>query len=228
MVGAIALIGGDEFRPGCEEMDRALLGVTGLAHPKLLVVPTAAAFEDPSRAASNGVSYLSGLGFEASALHVLNGPDANDEGLVSPVDAADVVYFTGGNPAHLLETLTGSLLLDRVTRALERGALVAGSSAGAMVLGPWMRYRGWTKALGLAPGVVTLPHHERSAPEATARDLRESAPPGLTVLGVDGKTGLLGRHGKWTVIGGGDVTVYAEGGWRRARSGEVIPLNTDR
>ena len=94
-------------------MDCALLGVTGLAHPKLLVVPTAAAFEDPSKAASNGVSYLSGLGFEASALHVLNGPDANAEGLVSPVDAADVVYFTGGNPAHLLETLTGSLLLDR-------------------------------------------------------------------------------------------------------------------
>jgi hypothetical protein len=76
--------------------------------------------------------------------------------------------------------------------------------------------------------VATLPHHERSDPVATARDLRESAPPGLTVLGVDGKTGLLGRHGKWTVIGGGDVTVYAEGEWRRARSGEVIPLNTDR
>jgi len=222
MAGAIALVGGDEFRPGCEEMDRALLEATGVPRPVLLVVPTAAAFESPSRAASNGVSYFSDLGFDASALMVLSATDAGDEELLSPVGTADVIYFTGGNPAHLQETLTGSILLEHVRLALERGALVAGSSAGAMVLGPWMRFRGWTEALGLAPGVATLPHHERSEPVEVARELRESAPSGLTVLGIDGKTGCLGRGGEWRVIGAGGVTAYAQGPWRRFQSGEVI------
>ncbi len=228
MAGAIALVGGDEFRPGCEKMDRALLEATGVPRPALLVVPTAAAFENPSRAASNGVSYFSDLGFDASALMVLNAADANDEELLSPVETADVVYFTGGNPAHLLETLTGSLLLDHMRRALKRGVVLAGSSAGAMVLGSWMRFRGWTEALGLAPGVATLPHHERSDPAAVAEGLRESAPSGLTVLGIDGKTGCLGREGEWRVVGAGAVTAYVEGAWRQFKSGEVITRDSLR
>jgi cyanophycinase len=222
MAGAIVLVGGDEFRPGCEVMDRALLDSTGVARPALLVVPTAAASENASRAASNGVSYFKALGFDASALMVLSATDANDEELLSPVRKADVVYFTGGNPAHLLETLTDSMLLDHMRRALERGAVLAGSSAGAMVLGSRMRFRGWMEALGLAPGVAVLPHHERSDPAAVARELRESAPSGLTVLGIDGKTGCLGRAGEWRVVGEGGVTAYAQGAWRRFQLGEVI------
>ncbi len=224
MAGAIALVGGDEFRPGCEEMDRALLDSTGVLRPALLVVPTAAAFENPSRAASNGVSYFKDLGFDASTLMVLNVADANDEELLSPVETADVVYFTGGNPAYLLETLTGSLLLDHMRRALERRMVLAGSSAGAMVLGSRMRFRGWTEALGLAPGVAVLPHHERSDSATVARELCESAPSGLTVLGIDGKTGCLGRAGEWRVVGEDAVTAYVEGAWRQFKSGEVIAL----
>ena len=68
MVWRIALVGGDEFRPGCEEMDRAILDSTGLERPSLLVIPTAAAQEKPEKAASNGVSYFSALGADASPL----------------------------------------------------------------------------------------------------------------------------------------------------------------
>ena len=85
MVGRIALVGGDEFRPGCEEMDRAILALTGLRCPSVLVVPTAAAKQNPSRAASNGVGYFSALDAEASALMVLGPDDANDQRLISPV-----------------------------------------------------------------------------------------------------------------------------------------------
>ena len=67
MGGIIGLVGGDEFRPGCEGMDRTILETTGVRRPSLLVVPTAAAGENPSRAASNGVAYFSSLGAIASA-----------------------------------------------------------------------------------------------------------------------------------------------------------------
>ena len=228
MTGLIALVGGDEFRPGCEEMDHAILSATGVERPSLLVVPTAAADQNPQKAASNGVAYFSGLGADAAALMVLNEADASDQALLSPVDSADVVYLTGGNPAHLLDTLAASLLLQKINQALERGAMLAGSSAGAVAMGSWMRFRNWTKALGLVPGVATLPHHERSDPDTVAKELLDSAPPDATVLGIDGKTGCLGGPSEWTVLGTGRVTAYCNGHWQRFEAGDVFTLDADQ
>jgi cyanophycinase len=224
MNGLIALVGGDEFRHGCDDMDRAILKATGAERPRVLIVPTAAAFENPSRAADNGASYFSKLGADASPLMVLNAAHANDETLLLPVNTADVIYFTGGNPAHLLETLTGSMLLSSMRDALERGAIIAGSSAGAMVIGSWMRFRQWREALGIVPGVVTLPHHERANPDETAAELTRSAPASVTALGIDGMTGCLGSAGEWQVLGAGAVTVYRNSQWQRFISGQSFSL----
>lgn len=205
-------------------MDRAILAETGIERPRVVVLPTAAAGQNPSKAAQNGVSHFGGLGADASGLMVLQADDANDEALLSPVDDAHLLYFTGGDPGHLLETLEGSLLLRKVRQAVERGAIFAGSSAGAMVAGSWMRYRRWRKALGIASGLATLPHHERSDPDAVAEDLRGSAPSGVTVLGVDAMTCCLAGTGGWKVLGAGAVTVYSGGGWTRFESGERLPI----
>ncbi len=222
MSGAIALVGGDEFRPGCEKMDRAVLEASGVASPSLLVLPTAAARENPSLAAANGMRHFTALDADADALMVLDSADANDEGLLAPLDSADVVYLTGGNPAHLLDVLSGSLLEERLLEANRRGVVLAGSSAGAMVLGEWMRFRGWRRALGVVPGVAILAHHERAAPGAVAAELAESAPEGVSALGVDGKTGCLGGPGEWRVVGEGSVTVYRAGEWRRYAAGANV------
>ena len=222
MSGAIALVGGDEFRPGCEGMDRALLEASGVASPTLLVLPTAAARENPGLAAANGVRHFAALGADASALMVTEPSHANDAGLVAPLESADVVYLTGGSPTHLLDVLSGSLLLERLLAAHGRGAVLAGSSAGAMALGEWMRFRGWRRALGVVPGVAVLPHHERADPDAVAAELVESAPDGIAALGVDGKTGCLGQAGTWRVVGDGNVTVYRGGEWRRYGAGANV------
>ena len=133
--------------------------------PVVLIVPTAAAFENPARAADNGVRHFRALGADASPLMVLDHDDAMDAGIAAEVESADVVYLTGGNPAHLLDTLRDSLLLDAIRHRLENGGILAGSSAGAMVMGSWMRFRGeWTRTLGMAEGIATLPHHERADP----------------------------------------------------------------
>ncbi len=225
MTGLIALVGGDEFRPGCEEMDRAILDACGVNRPKLLVVPTAAASENPSKARDNGIAHFSRLGAEASGLMVLGPEHANDEALIAPIDTADVVYFTGGNPAHLLATMSGSKLLEKVKSALDRGAILAGSSAGAMVLGSWMAFGGWSDALGIVRGIAVLPHHERSDPAPLAAELTDSAPDGATVLGIDGMTCCLGSpDSSWRVLGKGAATVYNDDTWRRFTSGETISL----
>ena len=67
MPGEIALVGGDEFRIGCEEMDLEIMRASGRFPPKVLVVPTAAV-TGSAKAANDGMMYFTALGGESSRL----------------------------------------------------------------------------------------------------------------------------------------------------------------
>ena len=222
MRGRIALVGGDEFQPSCRVMDNVLVEMTEIERPNALIIPTAAAAERPMLAAQNGIRQFDLLGARASSLMALNSAAADDEELTSVVDGTDIIYLTGGNPTHLLEALEGSLLLRRMLDAVERGAILAGSSAGAMVMGERMRFRQWGAALGVVPGVAVLPHHERSSKSQTLRDVSVQTAEGLTVLGIDGATGCVSDRDGWRVLGAGSVTVYGAGDWNVYRAGEYF------
>lgn len=224
MAGKIALVGGDEFLPNCREMDNQLIEATGYVSPKVLIVPTAAATERPELAARHGVQQFEALGADVSPLMVVNSDDANDEDVIADVDKAELVYLTGGNPAYLLEVLHGSLLLRKITQGLERGMILAGSSAGAMVLGERMRFRQWSDALGVVPGVAVLPHHERSSKSRTSREVAVETSDGVTALGIDGATGCFTEGDGWRVLGVGSVTVYKGREWNTYESGEYFEL----
>ncbi len=225
MAGEIGLIGGDEFRQGCEHMDREVMRASGQDPARVLVVPTAAV-DAPARAADNGVRHFRALGAVAQRLMVLEKAHANDAGLIRATRGAGVAYFTGGNPGHLLATLRDSEFLKTLMAAMDNGAVLAGSSAGAMVLGSQMRRPGsgeWVEGLGVVPGTAVLPHHEGRDPVEVSRQLRTRVPAGLTVLGIDARTGCLGRPGSWRVVGQGRVTVYRGSEWAVYGPGERFP-----
>ena len=225
MPGQIALVGGDEFRTGCEEMDREIMRESGHGPAKVVVVPTAAV-TGPAKAANDGATHFRALGGDSSRLMLLERIHAEDPDFFVPATMADVVYFTGGSPEHLLETVFDSPFLKAVLESVDRGAVLAGSSAGAMVMGSMMRRPkagGWVEALGLVPGIAVLPHHERSDQAETFSELQESAPSGLTFLGIDARTGCLGRPGNWRVVGSGRVTVYQGSEWQIFDSGDKLP-----
>ena len=226
MRGRIALVGGDEFLPNCREMDNELIEMTGIVRPNVLIIPTAAAMERPGLAAQHGIQQFDALGARTSSLMALTSVDANDESLTEAVDRADVIYLTGGNPAHLLDVLRGSHLIRRILDAVERGAILAGSSAGAMVLGKRMRFRQWTDALGIAQDVVVLPHHERASKSRTLTEVREETSMGAVVLGIDGATGCVsdGDTDTWRVLGVGAVTVYREGTYQTLGQGDTFEI----
>ena len=174
MLGPIALVGGDEFRPGCREMDKALLELGASGQPAVLVIPTAAAAEGrPDLAASNGVVYFASLGAQAMPLMVLRREEANVPELAVALEGITHVYFSGGSPDYLmLGVLRGSLLLERILEWRLEGGVLAGSSAGAMVMGEYMwspRSGEWVKGLGVCPGVGVLPHHEGRDPARGCR-----------------------------------------------------------
>ena len=225
MPGTIALVGGEEFRVGCEEMDREVMRASGREPARVIIIPTAAV-TGPAKAANDGVTHFAALGGSASQLMVLESVHANDAALVEPANEADVVYFTGGSPDHLLATLNGSALLRLLREGLERGLVLGGSSAGAMVMGSVMRRPssgGWVDGLGIAPNIGVLPHHERRDPAETLIELRQSAPAGLVYLGIDARTGVIGGPGAWRVAGSGKVTVYRGDEFSVFGAGERLP-----
>ena len=210
-------------------MDREIMRASGkdpdTGPVKVVVVPTAAV-TGPAKAANDGATHFGALGGDASQLMLLERSHAEDPEFFGPAALADVVYFTGGSPDHLLETIRDSKFLAALLALLEGGSVLAGSSAGAMVMGSMMRRPsagGWVDALGLVPGVAVLPHHERRDQAETSKDLRQSAPTGLTFLGIDARTGCLGSPGNWRVVGFGRVTVYQGSDWQIYNAGDTLP-----
>ena len=226
MLGPIALAGGDEFRPGCRVMDADLLKLATSGQPSVLVIPTAAAAEGrPDLAAAHGVDYFTGLGARALSLMVLESEEANVPELAVALEGFSHIYFSGGSPDYLLAVLKGSLLLGRILKWSGDGGVLAGSSAGAMVMGEWMRSPRsgrWVEGLGICPGVGVLPHHEGRDPEEVSASLKGALPDGIDVLGIDAQTGCVMKESLWRVLGEGHVTVYREGGWRRYGGGECF------
>lgn len=224
MPGEIALVGGEEFRVGCEEMDREIMRASGQDPAKVVIIPTAAV-TGPAKAANDGVTHFGALGGASSRLMVLNGAQANDPDFIRPAAEADVAYFTGGDPNFLLTALRDSALLQLLLERAEQGMVLGGSSAGAMVMGSVMRRPGggdWADALGLVPDLAVLPHHERRNPATTAKELQDSAPAGVTFLGIDARSGCLGKPGEWLVVGSGNATVYQNGQWQVYYPGQTI------
>ena len=225
MPGKIALVGGDEFRIGCEEMDAEIMRASGRTPTRVLVVPTAAV-TGAAKAANDGTTYFSALGGESSHLMLLEKDHAENPGFFAPIAKADVVYFTGGSPQNLFETLKDSQFFYALLDASKKGTVLAGSSAGAMVMGAMMRRPksgGWVEALSVVPGIAVLPHHERHDPGRISKKLRETAPGGLAYLGIDARTCCLGSPGNWRVVGFGKVTVYLGTEWQIFRSGDKLP-----
>ena len=210
-------------------MDREIMRASGkdpATDPVTVVVVPTAAVTGPAKAANDGATHFGALGGDASQLMLLERSHAEDPEFFAPAILADVVYFTGGSPDHLLATVKESKFLAALLASLDGGSVLAGSSAGAMVMGSMMRRPsagGWVEALGLVPGVAVLPHHERRDHAETSKELQQSAPSGLTFLGIDARTGCLGTPGNWRVVGFGRVTVYQGPEWQVFNAGDALP-----
>jgi len=224
MAGLIALVGGGEFRPNCQPMDRALLARLG-KRPKVVILPTAAARENPGLAAENGVRYFHQLGASAEAAMIVDRETAKQPSLATPVKNADLIYFTGGDPVYLLETIRDSLAWKIAQKALQRGQILAGSSAGAMILGQqmWAPGDGWREGLGLVPQVAVIPHHASLASRWNAARMRASLPEGIILVGIDEATALAGPP--WQVLGPGEVAVYDGDPPSIFKDGQNVPLS---
>jgi cyanophycinase len=242
--GALALVGSGEYLPQMEETDRFLLDTLGRPPAaRVVVIPTASALElgMPEHWNTLGVAHFRALGAQVTPVMLLTRDDAHDQQLLADLRGADMYYFSGGNPEHVIEMLRDTPAWQIIRAGYESGAVLAGCSAGAMMLGGYTLsvravMRGqpprWLPALGIAPGIVLMPHFDRVADYASAemfRDILATAPASTTLVGVDEDTALVYVPGepelRWRVIGQQTVSVFdGEGGRSIYRSGDVLPL----
>jgi cyanophycinase len=211
MSGVLALVGGAEWREKCT-FDAELLAASG--GTEVVVLPTAAAYEHPDRAVDWASRYFADLGASVRGLMVLRRPDAEDPANAAAVADARFVYLGGGSPLHLRSVLKDSKVWDALVAAWQSGAVVAGSSAGAMVLGdPMVDPRGgaFTLGLGLIEQLAVVPHHE-TWPQERAHRTMQLAPAGVPIAAIDEQTALIREpDGSWRAAGAGNVEVFVDG-----------------
>jgi cyanophycinase len=209
--GPLALVGGAEWHDRCS-FDAGLLQASG--GTDVMVLPTAAAYEHPDRAVAWATRYFAELGARVQGLMVLTRPDAADPANAAAVRDARFVYLSGGSPLHLRSVLKDSLVWQALTEVWHAGAVLAGSSAGAMVLGdPMIDPRGGalTVGLGLIEQLAVLPHADTWSAEKAHRTF-SLAEGGLRIAAIDEQTALIrDPDGTWRTAGAGAVTVYVDG-----------------
>jgi cyanophycinase len=228
--GTVALVGSGEFLEPIEPLDRELLKRLN-GPPQVVVLPTASAPDGPGVSehwAQMGIKHFTRLGASAEAVMLLTREDAESATLASQIAAANFVYFSGGKPQYLLDTLRDTVCWHAIMEVFAAGGVVAGCSAGAMVLAgymlAWPQFRRTIPALGLAPGIAIIPHFDEIPGWITS--VVRMVPRGVTVVGVAGSTALVSSEQTWTVCGRGSVTVFVGKRKQQYRAGESVPLPT--
>jgi cyanophycinase len=259
MSGPIGLHGGGEYLAGDERFLDALLDAaagaaacrmeldldveghaleTATATIRIVILPTAAGRGLPDRAAATGhAAFLRRAAattreVTVEVARVVDAASAADPMETARLARADLIHLPGGDPDLVPAILAGSPALAALRGAWERGAVVAGASAGAMALAEWT----WTsgggiRGLGLVRGVAVVPHYDdvrRTSWQATLDDL---APGGIGYLGLDERTGVISvpngpdSH-DWRVSGEGAVSWFARGAAEPVigRDGDVLRL----
>jgi len=215
-MGFLLLQGGGEFNGQMRTSDLYALSLCGGLDARIAIIPAAAAPDNNHHnAGQTGERWFRGLGAtDVRVVPLINRNSAEDQVIAAELEASRLIYMLGGFPGYLAQTLIKSTAWQAMKRALVRGAVVAGTSAGAMVMCAHL----WDPAsqqivdgLGWIPDSCVLPHHDTYGKYWAPRLLELL--PKATLIGIDEQTGAISAvdQNHWTVYGRGQATIYKEG-----------------
>ncbi len=222
--GYLMLVGGGVSEPLWNKLKQLMGG----SDQHLILIPTA--LNDDSLDHQFLVDYQArfhSLGFSnVTVLHTRNREIANSSSFVKPLSNAAAVWFSGGRQWRhadaYLNTNTHRALWD----LLDRGGVIAGSSAGATIQGSYLA-RGDTKrntimvgdheeGLGFLKNIAVDQHLLRRNRHFDMFEILEKYPE-LLGIGIDENTAIVVHGDRFQVIGDSYVAVYDGTRWSGER-----------
>lgn len=153
-------------------------------------------------------------------LDVVHRTEAIDQKALRAVKDADAVFFTGGDQLKITSELGGTVVGERISEIFENGGVIAGTSAGASVMGEIMMVAGESDktfriggSLNMAPGLGFAPRlliDQHFAERGRIGRLLAAVAhnPRYLGIGIDEDTAIIMDESKcFKVIGSGAVYV---------------------
>ncbi len=213
--GALMIVGGGSV--GADIWSR-FIALAGGESASIVVIPTANEDVNISGGTSAEKEMLQHLGVKSvTVLHTRDRKQADDPNFVAPLRKATGIWFTGGRHWRLADSYLNTLAHREFKALLERGGVIAGTSAGATIQGSFM-VRGDTKGNTLMIGDhteglgfiqnVTIDQHllVRNRQFDLVEVIRQK--PELLGIGIDESTAIVVQKDTFEVIGNSFVAIY--------------------
>ncbi len=205
------------------------IAMAGGSKAHIVYIPTADVAKpgvvmSPDAPASQGfcriVSHVTGA--QCTVLHADNPNIANSEAFLAPLKDATGVWFTGGEPWRLADAYLGTNLLTDLAKVLDRGGVIGGNSAGAMIQASLLIRGGKGKdkfdraniiaperhtGFGFFTNTAIDVHVDGTRREDELADVLRDRP-GILGLGIDNATSIIVHGDTLTVSGEGRVAVW--------------------
>ena len=194
---------------------------------KIVVIPTA--FPQEYLQQDSAFFYIKNwfekYGFyNVTILHTNNSEDANNDDFIEPIKTAAGIFFTGGRQWRIADSFLNTKAHEEMFKLLDRGGVIAGSSAGATILGSYLA-RGDTKnnqimmgdhetGLGFISNVAIDQHVLARNRQFDMFDILDKKPE-LLGIGIDENTAIVVHGDTLQVIGKSYVLIYDKSLWSR-------------
>jgi len=213
--GSLIIIGGGGFTPAIWNKFIELAG--GKEKANILVVTTAAG--DSAEFSTETVDLIK-KETGAQNVHALHTGDltvANSEKFIEPINKATAIFFDGGRQWHIADSYLNTLTHQAFKDLLNRGGVIAGTSAGATIQGSFL-WRGDTKGseiligdhtqgLGFLKNAVIDQHILTRNRQFDLVDFVKKTPE-LIGIGLEQATAILVQRDTLEVIGKAYVAIY--------------------
>ena len=219
----VMIIGGAEDKVNKCSILKAFFGSAGGREARLGIIPTAS--REPAAAGDRYYRIFSALGAaQVRVLDIRYRSECSEDRWINMLSECTGIFMTGGDQLRLRDVLGGTRLIDEIkTRLAKQALVIAGTSAGAAIMGedmiaggssgesPNQRLVDLTYGLGFVPELLVDQHfHNRNR---MARLLSAiAAHPTRIGVGIDEDTcAAMVSDSVFQVLGKGTITVVDPG-----------------
>ncbi len=222
--GTLLIIGGAAQNIFYEKFKELIGG----ADKPIVVIPTAVSSKKLDKTFLNRhkESYHNKGFTNVTVLHTRDPKEANTEEFIKPLKTAKRVWFSGGRQWRHADSYLNTKAHDAFWEVLNRGGIIAGSSAGATIQGSYLA-RGDTKkntimmgdheeGLAFISNVAIDQHLFARNRQFDLFEILDNKPE-LLGIGLDENTGIIVKGDVFTVFGESYVAIYDGTRWSAER-----------